>query len=189
MLLRKLKDILLADSRLTACQDEAVDAELLGLCDHLVHLLIGQVQLTAVLRCPAACAVKVTCGCRIEKDDPRNTAAILLRGFSCLLEACEAGLKAEAHEKPLQVVKINAVNQVVEELCPLAFFVEGRTKSVIGFRRPCVTEQLLNCIDDINISLLTVFDGLLTCRIKNELESLALCGMNQFVSHSKYPPD
>ena len=77
MHLTDLNKVFFADKRLTACVDVHISSQLFTLFNNRIDGLKIQVQLVAILRCPASCAMKVTCAGRIKKNCPRYIAVIL----------------------------------------------------------------------------------------------------------------
>ena len=69
--------VVLADERLAAGVDVHVDSQFLALLDNAVDLLVGQVQLVAVFRGPAAGAVQVAGGGGVQQDRPGDVAVLL----------------------------------------------------------------------------------------------------------------
>ena len=77
MHLTDLNKVFFADKRLTACVDVHISSQLFTLFNNRIDGLKIQVQLVAILCCPASCAMKVTCAGRIKKNCPRYIAVIL----------------------------------------------------------------------------------------------------------------
>ena len=82
MLLTQADDVGLAHHGLAAGVDVHVNAHFLALADDVVALIVGQVELVAVLRRPAAGAVQVAGGGRVQEDGPGDVAAVF---FAVLL--------------------------------------------------------------------------------------------------------
>lgn len=78
MLLAEADDIGLANQGFAAGVNIDVAAELFSLFDNRIDVVKRQVESVAVLCGPAASASKVASACRIEKNCPRDVAAILL---------------------------------------------------------------------------------------------------------------
>ena len=177
MLLRQLDDILLSHHRLSAGHDVGMNPEFLALGHDLVHVLIGKVQLMAVLGRPAAGAAEVAGRGRIEQDDPRALHVVLLRRLSGLAEAAEAALEADGHKEALHELHIHMIQQIVEVLGPLAVLAERFAEPVVRFGLPAVAEDLLHRVHDAHIPLASVFNRLLADRVQSQLKRLALGGM------------
>ena len=78
MCFTEFDDISLTHQRLTACEEEGMDSQILCLTNHIIELFITKVHLMAVFCCPASGAMKITCGSRVDQDRPGNIAIILL---------------------------------------------------------------------------------------------------------------
>ena len=71
-------EVCLAYERLAARIDEDVRTKLVGLIDDGVDVFVAQVELVAVLGCPAPRAVKVAGARWVKQDGPGHVALVLL---------------------------------------------------------------------------------------------------------------
>ena len=114
-------DVLFAHQRLAAGVEEEVAAQVVGLADDAVYLLVGQVELVAVLGRPAAGAVQVAGGGGVEQNGPGDVAAVLFGVALLLLVAKEAGVEAEVAEGGLEHVVVHVAPQVHQVAVPDVF--------------------------------------------------------------------
>ena len=123
MLVADGDQILLANERLAAGVDVHVHAQFLALRDDRIDLVKRQVQAVAVFRRPAAGAVQVAGGSRVEQDRPRNVAAILLAVFLLLRPADDVGVEEEVHERRLEHFRIGILHDVHDEMVHVVVFI------------------------------------------------------------------
>ena len=115
--------ILLANERLAAGVDVHVYAELLALRDDGINLVKRQIQPVAVFRRPAAGAVQVAGGGRIQQDRPRDVAVVLLAVFLLLRPADDVGVEEEVHERRLEHFRIGILHDVHDEMVHVVVFI------------------------------------------------------------------
>ena len=115
VLFTKADQVLLAYQRLTASVDVHVDAQLLTLLDNAVDLLVGQVQLVAVLSGPAAGAVEVAGTGGVQKNGPWNIAAIFLAALLLLGPSNQGGVDKEVHGDGLHNLRVDVCHQPLNE--------------------------------------------------------------------------
>ena len=172
MFFAELQDVCLADKRLTAREHVEVYAKLLALCNNTVQILEAQVQLVTILCSPAASAVQVAGRGRIHQDQPRNIAAILFTVCANGLGSVDHRLKHQVEQRHLQNIRIQLVDQLVQVLVPLFIRIcEEPAEHRIGFFRKCIRCELLNYVQRLRKSLLTVFVN----SVKHDIKSLAEC--------------
>ena len=99
MLLAQPDDIFFSHQRLAACEQIEVDAHLLALADDVVKLLKAQVQLVAVLSCPAAHTVQVAGGGGVKQDGPGDIAIVLCAKLFFPRPADEVGVDKEVYRR------------------------------------------------------------------------------------------
>ena len=98
--------------------------------------------------------------------------------------AAECGLIAEVQGSRLQDAVVDIVKEVVRELAPLAVRIFIYTaEGVIGAVRPCIAEDLLDEVDELDHRLLPVLVDVLQSRINSYFERLALCSMLDSFCH------
>ena len=78
MLLAKSDNIFFSYQRFAACEQIHKSAESLALRYYAAHFFITEIELVAVLSCPASYAMLVARTGRVEKYGPRDVAVILL---------------------------------------------------------------------------------------------------------------
>ena len=123
MLLAQTDQVLLSDKRLAARIDVEEHAELLALLDDAVDLLKRQVHLVAVLRRPAARAVKVAGTRRVKKNSPRHIAAVLrARGFLAL-SADQGRVHEEVLKQRRKTSAVDAANDSERKVSPVGVLV------------------------------------------------------------------
>ena len=88
-----------------------------------IHDVVGQVQGVTIFGSPAADAVQVAGAGRVEEDGPGNIAVIFGFGFVPRTQTVEARFKAQVHDGCTDYVGIECIQGSVEELEPLAAFV------------------------------------------------------------------
>ena len=115
MLFTELDNILLAHQRFAAGVYVQIDAHLLALADDVVDLVKAQVQLVAILRCPAACTVQIAGGGGIQQDRPGNVAVILVPQFLLFVPADQIGINEEIDCNGGQHLRIHIVDHVAHE--------------------------------------------------------------------------
>ena len=133
MLLSQSQDVLFTDQRLAARQKIEINAQLGSLGDNTVHVFIGQVVFMAVGAGPAADAVHVTGGGRVEKDQPRNVAVVDRTVLADHFGAAEKGLETKIQKSRLCDIGIGFVNDAVDHLEPAVFGIfDGGTNLIVG---------------------------------------------------------
>ena len=116
MLLAQADDIGLADQGLAAGVDVHVHAQLLALADDVVNLVIGQVELVAVLGGPAAGAVQVAGAGGVQQNGPGNVAVVFGPGGLLLVPADEIGVEEEVDKGGLEHLGVNVLHNMQNEL-------------------------------------------------------------------------
>ena len=112
MLLAETDDVLLPHQRLAAGVDVQVHAHLLTLADDVVDLVVGQVQLIAVLGRPAAHALQVAGRGRIQQDGPRDVASVLRAHLVLLLPADQVRINEEVRHESLKDLGVHVLLDV-----------------------------------------------------------------------------
>ena len=201
VLLAEADDVLLADQGLAAGEEAGVGAQLLGLGEDPVHLVIREALLVAVLRRPAAGAVHVAGGGGVHQDQPGDVAAVLLGVLLGLLIAPEAALVGRVGEEGLQDIGVALPQQALNIVGPLAVGILGDlAQGVEGLRRPDGAVDLLDHVHQgleelAHILGLALFDD----GVQHGLKGFALGGMgdllgdvhssqNSFLSGGFSPP-
>ena len=115
VLFAKADQVLLAHQRLAAGVDVHVDAQFLPLLDDAVDLLVGQVQLVAVLSGPAAGAVEVAGTGGVQKNGPWNIAAIFLAALLLLGPSNQGGVDKEVHGDGLHDLRVDVCEKPLNE--------------------------------------------------------------------------
>ena len=118
VLLAQLDDVVLAHERFAAGIDVHHDAQLFALADDVVQLVVGQVELIAVLRCPAAGAVQVAGRGRIHQDGPGDIAAVLFSGRDGSRVRLNVGVVDKVDEDLFQYVSVDGLEHVQHVLVP-----------------------------------------------------------------------
>ena len=77
----------------------------------------------AIFGSPAADAVQVAGAGRVEEDGPGNIAVIFGFGFVPCTQTVETGFKAQVHDGCADYIGVECIQGSVEELEPLASFV------------------------------------------------------------------
>ena len=182
----QLEQILLAAGRLTAGAHVPVDAQRLAFRDDAVHILKAQVQAVAVLGSPAALAVQVAGGGRVEQQDPRHVAVILPAQLHDVVIAREHTLIHKVQGVHLEDVGVDLVDGLVGVLHPLAAGVghKGADLVPVGIG-VTVGQQRLGQVDELDGLLGHIFRAFaaygLDGRINGSAECSALSGMNHFI--------
>ena len=156
--LGELDDVALTHERLAAGEHVQVAAELGALGDQAVHVLVGKVQAVAVVGGPAAHAVLVAGARRVEEDDPRNVALLLLGVGGGVAQAAEGRLVAAVQDGGLEHVVVGVVDDVPEELLPLGARVQAVADAADGAGSR-VLEQLAGHVEQLVEVLLAVGAG------------------------------
>ena len=112
MLFTEPDEVLFPHQRLTAGVDIHIDAQIFPLADNVVDLVKGQVQLVAVLCCPAAGAVEVAGGGGVQQNSPGDIAAVLLSHLFLLGPADQVGVDKEVHHHGFEDFLVNVVDEV-----------------------------------------------------------------------------
>ena len=125
-------DVLLADEGLATGEHVEMAAQLGALGHQAVHLLVGEVELVAVVGGPAAHAVLVAGARRVKQDDPGHVALVLLGAGGGVAQATEGGLVGTVQDGRLEHVVIGVVDDVPEELLPLGARVQAVANAANG---------------------------------------------------------
>ena len=182
----QLEQILLAAGRLTAGAHVPVDAQRLALGDDAVHILKAEVQAVAVLGSPAALAVQVAGRGRVEQQNPRHIAVVLLAQLHDIVVTGEHTLIHKVQGVHLQDMGVDLVDCPVGIPHPLAVGVghKGADLIPVGIR-VTVGQQRLSQIDELDGLLSHIFRALaahcLDGRVKGGAERCALGGMDYFI--------
>ena len=145
MLFAQSDDVLLADKRLPAGHQIEVGAEFLALRDDAAHLVIGKVHLVAVLRRPAADAVFVAGGRRVEQERPGNVAVVLGFALSLAFAAEDGRVDDEVLEQLHAHALVDVVVDAQDELRPVAVRILQH-----GLDRPHVLVQLAGDVETVD---------------------------------------
>ena len=182
----QLEQVLLAAGRLPAGAHIPVDAQFLTLGNDAIHILKTQVQAVAVLGSPAALAVQVAGGSRVEQQNPRHVAVVLLAQLHDVVVACEHTLVHEVQGVHLQDMGVDLIDGLVGVLHPLTVGVghEGADLVPVGIG-VTVSQQGLRQVDELDSLLGHMFrafaahcvDG----GINGSAERCTLGGMNHFI--------
>ena len=149
VLLRKPQNVRLAHQGLAAGKHVEVAAQLRALGHQAVHVLIREVKLVAVFCCPTAFAMLVAGARRVEEDDPRDVAIILLGHLKGGLEAPKCGLvTAVEYERP-QHGGVSLVDYFEQPPLPLGSGIESFAHAVCR-TRDCPVEQLFRDVNDVH---------------------------------------
>ena len=132
VLFAQTDNILLSDEGFAAGIDVHIDTEFFTLTDEVVDLLVGKVQLVAVFRGPAACAVKIAGGSRIQQNGPGNVAVILLTKVFLDLPPLQVDVEKEVVDDGLDNVALH-IKQYVPDI------------RIVGMLR--FTDGILDCLD------------------------------------------
>ena len=95
----ELDEVLLPHQGFAAGIDIEVSAHFLALTDDAVNLVVGEVQLIAILCGPAALAVQVAGRGGIQQDGPGHVAIVFLTDFVALLPTSDAGVEEEVGQQ------------------------------------------------------------------------------------------
>ena len=104
MLSAQLNDIFFADHGLAAGEHIEINAQFFSLGDHRIHLFKGKVQLVAVFRRPASCAMQIACAGGIHQNDPGNVAVVNLPHLTDRLRSVVKSLVPQIQKRGLQNV-------------------------------------------------------------------------------------
>lgn len=119
----KFQDVRFADQRFAASEEVEMAAYFFALAYDFIHDIVGQVQGVTIFGSPAADAVQVAGAGRVEEDGPGNIAVIFGFGFVPRTQTVEARFKAQVHDGCTDYVGVECIQGSVEELEPLAAFV------------------------------------------------------------------
>ena len=182
----QLEQILLAAGRLTAGAHVPVDAQRLALGDDAVHILKAEVQAVAVLGSPAALAVQVAGRGRVEQQNPRHIAVVLLAQLHDIVVTGKHALIHKVQGVHLQDMGVDLVDCPVGVPHPLAVGVGHKGADLIPVSiGVTVCQQRLSQIDELDGLLGHIFRAFaahcLDGRVKGGAERCTLGGMDYFI--------
>ena len=185
-------DVLFADEGLAAGEQAGMGAQLLGLGQHTVHLLIGQALPVAVFGSPAAGAVHIAGGGGVHQNEPRDVAAVFFGVLLCLLVAAEAALIHRIGEEGFEDVGVGFIQDALDIMRPLSLrLARNHVQYLEGLLFP---HAALNFLGHIH-QLLCGSGGVLGTALLDEViqhlfEGFAFRRMGGFFDqcHSRYRP-
>ena len=148
MHLTDLDQVFFANQGLSAGVDVHIGSHLFALTDNGIDGLQGQIQLMAVLRCPASGAVQVAGRSRIQQDSPGNVAVVLLGNLFLQGAALQAGVGDEIGEERFPHAGIQGVD-LLNQLEPVALLVDGFPDGVSLALVPVCGHQLVDHIHQL----------------------------------------
>ena len=164
VVLADLNDVILAHERLAAGVNIHIRAHGRTLVDDVVDLIKAQVELVAVGRRPAARAVQVAAGSRIQQDCPRHIAAILFADFGLLLAADQGCAHDEAGKEALDHLVVHRVQHAHDELIPVALrIVERRMECMARAEEGVVLIDLVDHIHQLGKILFRILRQITNC--------------------------
>ena len=182
----QFQDVLLANQRFAAGEHEHMRAQALGLVQHLVHLVIGQVQGILVVGGPAAHAMLVAGARGVEQNDPGYVALVLLGIDGGFAQAAERRFIAAVQNQRLQDVGIDFVNQLEQELFPLGARMQACAQAA-RHTGGGVFQQLAGQVDELVDALFALASGRsMDDRVQCHAEGFTLCRVCDFRLHMHF---
>ena len=185
MHLTDLNKVFFADKRLTACVDVHIGSQFFTLFYDRIDGLKIQVQLMAILCCPASCAMKVTCAGRIKKDCPRYIAVILFRYFFLRCASLKTGIYNKVTEKCLAYAGIQLIH-TKDQLIPVVLCLDGVTDRISLSCIPAIRCYFINHFHDLRYVCLRILLKIIQCFCYGSCDRCLFCFV--YDSHTLFPP-